>query len=309
MESRNKTSVTEFILLAFSEFHQYRIFLFILIFVTYIVCIVGNLVIILLVIGEHSLHTPMYFFISLFAAEEMLFVSIAIPKLLDNLITGDQKISFTGCFLQVYAFITLGQVECICIMIMAYDRHVAINKPLHYMVIMNKALCIRLAIIPWFIGFFNSLSVTLFTLFLDFCGPNKINHFLCDLAPLQSLACSNPCLAYTVTTTAATLGTIVPFLMIVGLYGKIIKTVSRIKSSSGKQKAFSTCSSHLIVALLFFCTAFVIYLRPAGSKYDKFYSLMYTVVTPVLNPFIYALRNRDVKNVLRKVLVKFCNKF
>ncbi|XP_075700744.1 olfactory receptor 1G1-like [Rhinoderma darwinii] len=302
MENVNKTFVTEFILLAFSEFHQYQILLFTVILFTYIVCIAGNITIILLVTVKHSLHMPMYFFISIFAAEEILFVSVPIPKLLANLMAGDKKISFIGCFVQIYSFITMGQVESICIIIMAFDRHLAINRPLHYMVIMNQKLCIRLAILPWFIGLFNSLIVTIFTLFLDFCGPNEINHFFCDLAPLQNLACSDTYVSSIVTTTAATIGTVVPFMIIVGLYTKIIVTVSKIKSSSGKHKAFSTCSSHLMVAMLFFFTAFVIYLRPNSNQYDKFYSLMYTVVTPVFNPFIYALRNRDVKNILKKYL-------
>ncbi|XP_044127249.1 olfactory receptor 1-like [Bufo gargarizans] len=305
MEDSNKTIVTEFILVAFSEFHQYQILLFTLILFTYIFCIAGNMTIILLVVVNQSLHVPMYYFISLFAAEEIMFVSVPIPKLLAILMAGDKKISFVGCFVQVYSFITLGQVESICIIMMAYDRHLAINKPLHYMVIMNRTLCIRLTILQWFIGLFNSLIVTLFTVFLDFCGPNEINHFFCDLGPLQSLACSDTYITNIMTTTAAATGTTVPFMIIIGLYIKIIMTVSKIKSYSGKQKAFSTCSSHLIVTMLFFFTAFLIYLRPNGSQYDKFYSLLYTVVTPVFNPFIYALRNRDVKKVLRNVFVKF----
>ncbi|KAM3918993.1 olfactory receptor 1G1-like [Leptodactylus fuscus] len=308
MGCSNTTYVTEFFLLAFSEFHQYQIFIFTLILFTYLICVIGNLTIILLVIAEHSLHTPMYIFISIFAAEEILFVSVPIPKLLANLIAGDRKISFMGCFIQVYSFITLGQVESIFITIMAYDRHLAINKPLHYTAIMNQTLCIRLAVLPWFIGLFNSLIVTLFTMFLDFCGPNRMNHFFCDLVPLQSLSCSDTYISNTVISSAATIGTVVPFLIIVGLYTKIIKTVSQIKSSLGKRKAFSTCSSHLIVAILFFFTAFTIYLRPNGSQYDKCYSLMYTVVTPVFNPFIYALRNRDVKNGLRNVIVRLYHK-
>ncbi|XP_075185902.1 olfactory receptor 1E16-like [Anomaloglossus baeobatrachus] len=308
MEPSNQTFVTEFILLAFSEFHHYQILLFTVFFITYIVSIAGNLTIILLVVMEHSLHLPMYFFISLFSAEEILFVSVPIPKLLANLISGDKKISFVGCFLQVYFFITLGEIESICIIIMAFDRYLAINKPLHYTVIMNRTLCIRLAILPWFFGLVNSLTVTLFTLFLDFCGPNEMDHFFCDLGPLQSLACSDTYISKMVTTGAATMGAIVPFMIIVVLYTKIILTVSKISTSMGKHKAFSTCSSHITVAMLFFFTVFIIYLRPNGSGDDKFYSLLYTVVTPTFNPFIYALRNRDVKNVLRKVLVKFCNK-
>ncbi|XP_056401057.1 olfactory receptor 1G1-like [Hyla sarda] len=302
MEYNNKSSLTEFILLGFSEFYHYQFLLFTFILFTYIVCIAGNMTIIFLVIVKHSLHKPMYFFITVFAAEEILFVSVPIPKLLAISIANDNKISFQGCFLQVYSFIVLGQVESICLIVMAYDRHLAINKPLHYTTIMNPILCLRLAVFPWFIGFFNSLLVTLCTLYLDFCGPNEINHFFCDLAPLQSLACSDTYISRTVTIVGASIGTVVPFMTIVGLYTKIILTVSRIKSSSGKHKAFSTCSSHIIVAMLFFFTAFMIYLRPNDNLYDKYFSLMYTVVTPVFNPFIYALRNREVKKALRNNL-------
>ncbi|XP_044127208.1 olfactory receptor 13A1-like [Bufo gargarizans] len=302
MEDRNKTFVTEFILLAFSEFHQYQILLFTVVLFAYIACITGNMTIILMIIVEQSLHVPMYYFISIFAAEEILMVSIVIPKLLAILMAGNQKISFINCFVQLYIFITLGQVVSICIMIMAYDRHLAINKPLHYTVIMNQTLCIGLVILPWIFSLSSSLIVTLFTMFLDFCGPNKVNNFFCEVCPLQSLACSDTYIINTVTTTAAAIATVLPFIIIVGLYTKIIMTVFKIKSSLGKQKAFSTCSSHLIVAMLFFMTVFIIYLTPYDSQRDKYYSLIYFLINPVVNPFIYALRNRDVRNILKKYL-------
>ncbi|XP_044127259.1 olfactory receptor 1G1-like [Bufo gargarizans] len=304
MEYSNTTYVTEFILLAFSEFHQYQILLFTIILFTYIVCIAGNMTIVLLVVMNQSLHVPMYYFISLFSAEEMFFVSVVFPKLLANLMTDDQKISFVGCSVQVYSYLTLGQVESFCIMIMAYDRHLAINKPLHYIVIMSRTLCIGLTILPWSFSLSSSLILTLFTMFLDFCGPNEINNFFCDVGPLQSLACSDRYLhiTNTVTTAAAAIASVVPFMITFGLYTKIVMTVSRIRSSSGKQKAFSTCSSHLIVAMLLYISASVIYLKPYDRQRDKYYSLFYFLINPVVNPFIYALRNRDVKDILKTIL-------
>ncbi|XP_044127248.1 olfactory receptor 10A3-like [Bufo gargarizans] len=262
MENSNRTFVTEFILLAFSEFHRYQILLFTLILFAYIVSIAGTMTILLLIIVEQSLHVPMYFFISIFTAEEMLFSSVVFPKLLVILIVRDQKISFVGCSVQLYFYLTLGQVVSICIVIMAYDRHLAINKPLHYIVIMNQTLCIGLVIISWIFSLSSSLILTLLTVFLDFCGPNEINHFFCDAGPVQSLACSDTYVTKAMTTTAAAEISIVPFMIIVGIYTKIIMTISKVKSSSGKQKAFSTCSSHLIVTMLLFFTVFVKYLRP-----------------------------------------------
>ncbi|XP_040266975.1 olfactory receptor 10A7-like [Bufo bufo] len=185
---------------------------------------------------------------------------------------------------------------------MAYDRHLAINKPLHYIVIMNQTLCIGLVILSWIFSLSSSLILTLFTVFLDFCGPNEINDFFCDAGPVQSLACSDTYVTKAMTTTAAAVISIVPFMIIVGIYTKIIMTISKVKSSSGKQKAFSTCSSHLIVTMLFFFTVFVKYLRPYDIRSDKYYSLIYFIINPVVNPFIYALRNRDVKNILKNIL-------
>ncbi|XP_077321212.1 olfactory receptor 10A2-like [Lithobates pipiens] len=296
----NKTAVTEFILIAFSSLKQFQTLLFMVIFWAYIGCILGNCAILILVQHECTLHTPMYFLISTFAFLEIIFVSVTIPKLLANLIETSRKISFRGCFAQLYAFNALGVTECYLLAAMAFDRDLAINKPLHYTVIMNKSLCVKLAGAPWIIGIIIAFIPTIFTAQLEFCGPNEVNHFFCDLAPLQNLACSNPFISNIVTSTAAIFATVVPFVLILGFYVHIITTVLKIKSLEGKQKAFSTCSSHLIVASLFYCTAIVVYVRPKGSQYDKFLALMYTAFTPLLNPFIYTLRNNDVKTALRK---------
>ncbi|KAM3918981.1 olfactory receptor 10A7-like [Leptodactylus fuscus] len=245
----------------------------------------------------------MYFFISNFALLEIIFISVTVPKLLTNLIDANRKISFTGCFAQLYAFNSLGVVECYLLAVMAFDRDLAINRPLHYSSIMNNSLCMELAAAPWVIGFVTAAIPTIFTAKLEFCGPNEVNHFFCDLAPLQNIACSDPLVSNLVTSSTAIFATVVPFVIILGFYIHIIATISKIKSTVGKQKAFSTCSSHLIVASLFYCSAIVVYVRPKGSQHDKYLALMYTVIIPLLNPFIYTLRNKDVKAALRKSML------
>ncbi|XP_073422761.1 olfactory receptor 10AG1-like [Dendrobates tinctorius] len=289
----------EFILLAFVDLQRLQILLFVFILLTFLSCVAGNSVILVLVRYERSLHTPMYFFIGTFALLEIIFVSVTIPKLLATLIEASRKISFIGCFTQMYTFDSLGVAECYLLVVMAFDRDLAINKPLHYSRIMNNALCIELAVVPWIIGCIIISIPTVVTVDLDFCGPNEINHFFCDFAPLQNLACSNPMISNMVTSSVAITGSTVPFLVILGFYIHIIALISKIKSTRGKQKAFSTCSSHFTVATLFYGSTSIVYVKPKGSQHDKFLALLYTVIIPFLNPFIYTLKNKDVKTALK----------
>ncbi|XP_072283721.1 olfactory receptor 10A7-like [Pyxicephalus adspersus] len=299
-EYDNKTAIKEFILLAFSNSQDIQIFLFVIILLVYITCISGNVSIIFLVSTETSLQTPMYFFIGTLAVLEVMFVTDTIPKLLDNLISYNKSISILGCFTQMFFFNGLGITECYLLTVMAFDRHLAINSPLHYSTIMNKQIFVALDLVPWIIGFCISFMTTLFTARLNYCGRNRINHFICDLAPLQSLACSDPFLSRRITLIAAVLANVIPFIFIIACYIRIIITICNIKSAEGKQKAFSTCSSHLAVACMFYGTASIVYSRPSGSQYDKYIAVMYTLFTPLLNPFIYTLRNNDVKSAARK---------
>ncbi|KAM3920396.1 olfactory receptor 5G9-like [Leptodactylus fuscus] len=301
MEDVNSTVVTEFILLAVEDFIRFQMLLFIACLLIYITCIVGNLVIFLLIHFEAKLHTPMYYFISRFSILEIVFVSTIVPKLLDILISGRNRISFVGCFLQLYCVGTTGVVECYLLTVMAFDRHFAITNPLQYLVIMSQWFT-KLAVLPWVGGLVTSFIPTFFTASLKFCGPNKIDRFFCDLAPLQNLACSDPYISNLMTSLTTPFAALIPFILIIGFYTHIIVTVLKIKSVEGKRKAFSTCSSHLIVSGLFFCTTFTVYVKPSGSQHDKFLALIYTVVTPLLNPFIYTFRNKDVKLVLFRAL-------
>ncbi|XP_053576337.1 olfactory receptor 5V1-like [Bombina bombina] len=301
MEDSNMTKVTEFILLGFSNFQELQFLLFSVILLTYIICVTCNIAIIVLVKTDNSLHTPMYFFISNFAILEVMFVSVAIPKLLTSLISSDKKISFSSCFLQLYVFHALGATECCLLAVMAFDRDLAINNPLRYSALMTNEFCIGLSLFPWIVGFMVASIPTIFTARLEFCGHNVLNHFLCDMAPLQNLACSNPYFSNMAESTVAVFIVIFPFFIIMGFYIHIIITISRITSTEGKHKAFSTCSSHLLVSSLFYSSVIVVYIRPKGSKYDKFLALIYTVIIPVMNPFIYTLRNKDVRKALKSM--------
>ncbi|XP_063295434.1 olfactory receptor 5V1-like [Pelobates fuscus] len=301
MEYVNKTTVKEFILLAFSNFHQFQMLLFIIILLMYMICVTGNLVIIVLVKIGPDLHTPMYYFISVFAALEISFVSVTVPKLLAILILGSRTITFIGCFVQLFAFNALGVTECYLLAVMALDRDLAINNPLRYGAIMSRIFCFKLAFLPWIASFTIVLIPTILTADLDYCGPNEVNHFFCDLAPVQSLSCSNPFISNVVTSIAAIFASLMPFLLLIGFYIHIIIAISLIKGMDGKKKAFSTCSSHLMIASMFYGSVVSVYINPKGSQYDKFLSLIYTVIIPTLNPFIYTLRNKDVKIALTKL--------
>ncbi|XP_073465091.1 olfactory receptor 5P68-like [Aquarana catesbeiana] len=301
MEQLNKTTVKEFILLAFFNFQKYQILLFVIILQMYIISIAGNLAVITLVRVGTSLHCPMYFFISVFAALEISFVSVTIPKLLANLIAADRRISFVNCFAQLYAFNALGVTECYLLTVMAFDRDLAINHPLRYSAIINNMVCTALAFFPFIVSFIIVLIPTIFTADLLYCGPNEINHFFCDLAPVQNLACSDPLISNLATSIAAVFASLTPFILILGFYTHIIVTIAKIRSVEGKYKAFSTCSSHLTVVCLFYTSVIIVYIKPKGSHYDKFLALMYTIVIPFLNPFIYTLRNKDVKDAFKKL--------
>ncbi|XP_040266969.1 olfactory receptor 6N2-like [Bufo bufo] len=302
MEEFNHTSVDGFTLLSFSNLQQFQILMFIVILLTYIICVGGNSAIIAIVRVERSLQIPMYLYISTFAVLEIMFVTSTVPNLLSNLVSARKKISFINCFIQLYVFNSLGVTECYLLALMVFDRHLAINHPLHYPAIMNNQFCIKLAILPWMLGFLMVLSPAIMTAHLQFCGPREINHFFCDFAPLQSMACSIPFYVLVITSLVAFFDIVVPFILILGFYIHIITTIMKIQNKESKKKTFSTCSSHLIVASLFYGTATIVYVKPKGSQYDKFLALMYTTITPLINPFIYTFRNRDVKGVLRRYM-------
>uniref|UniRef100_A0A8C0K1T8 Olfactory receptor n=2 Tax=Canis lupus TaxID=9612 RepID=A0A8C0K1T8_CANLU len=303
MELENDTQISEFLLLGFSEEPELQPFLFGLFLFMYLVTILGNLLIILAV--NSHLHTPMYFFLANLSFADICFTSTTIPKMLLNIQTQSKTITYEGCLSQIFFFIVFGCLDNLLLTVMAYDRFVAICHPLHYLVIMNPQLCGLLALGSWCVSVMGSLLETLTLLRLSFCTNMKIPHFFCDLPEVLKLACSDTLINNIVVYSTTGLLAVIPFHGILFSYYQIVSSVLSISSAAGKYKAFSTCLSHLLVVSLFYGTGLGVYLSSAvtsSSRMSLVASVMYTIVTPMLNPFIYSLKNRDMKGALRSVL-------
>eukprot|EP00073_Rattus_norvegicus_P035327 XP_008760223.1 PREDICTED: olfactory receptor 10AG1-like [Rattus norvegicus] len=304
----NITIPIEFVLLGFSDIPKLHWLLFGIFLFIYTIILLGNGIIILITRVDPSLQTPMYFYISNFSFLEIYYVSVTLPRMLMDLFTLKGNISFLACATQMCLFLILGATECFLLAVMAYDRYVAICNPLHYPVVMSTKLCTQLVIASWVIGIPIQVGQTYQILSLPFCDSNQINHFFCDIPPLLKLACGNIFVNEIVVFIFAILIVTVPFMLILASYSRIISTILKLPSNTGRTKAFSTCSSHLIVVILFFGSGSVTYLKPKSSKYegtDKLLSLFYTVFTPMFNPLIYSFRNKDVTGALRKLFTKF----
>ncbi|XP_070270012.1 olfactory receptor 7D4-like [Myotis yumanensis] len=303
MEPGNQTSVSDFLLLGFSQDSEHQPILFGLFLSMFVVIMLGNLLIILAVSSDPHLHTPMYFFLSNLSFVDICFTSTTIPKMLVNIQAHSKAITYSGCITQIYFFLVFGGMDTFLLTVMAYDRFVAICHPLHYPVIMNPRLCGQLVLVSWFISFTYSLIQSLLMLRLSFCTNWAISHFYCELAQALTLACSDTLINHIVLYTVIGLLGIIPFSGILFSYIQIVSSILRIPSADGKYKAFSTCGSHLSVVSLFYGTGLGVYLSSNASSWrGMIASVMYTVVTPMLNPFIYSLRNRDMKRALQKVL-------
>uniref|UniRef100_A0A674JBP9 Olfactory receptor n=1 Tax=Terrapene triunguis TaxID=2587831 RepID=A0A674JBP9_9SAUR len=306
-EGENETYITQFILLGFGNHAELQPLLFLLFLVIYIVTMAGNILIIALVVTDQHLHTPMYFFLGNLSCLETSFTSTILPRVLDSLLTGDRNISVTGCITQFYFLGLYVGVECYLLALMSYDRYLAICKPLHYPGLMNGRICQQLAAVSWMSGFMIITIVTCLMSQLHFCGPNEINHFLCDFTPVIKLSCSDTSLIILVTFIFSSIYTLPLFLLTLASYICIISTILRIPSTTGRRKAFSTCSSHLIVVTIYYGTLIIVYMFPVTDTLrdlNKVFSLFYTVLTPLANPLIYSLRNKEVKAALRKVISK-----
>uniref|UniRef100_A0A452RNT8 Olfactory receptor n=1 Tax=Ursus americanus TaxID=9643 RepID=A0A452RNT8_URSAM len=303
MEPRNQTSVSEFLLLGFSQDSVHQPLLFGLFLSMYLVTVLGNLLIILAVSCDPHLHTPMYFFLSNLSFADICFTSTTVPKMLANIQTQSKVITYAGCITQMCFFMVFGGMDTFLLTVMAYDRFVAICHPLHYPVIMNPQLCGLLVLMSWFMSLSYSLIQSLLILQLSFCTNWVIPHFHCELAKALTLACSDTLVNHILLYMVTSLLGIVPFSGILFSYTRIASSILRIPSTNGKYKAFSTCASHLCVVSLFYGTGLGVYFSSdAPSWRSMIASVMYTVVTPMLNPFIYSLRNRDIKKALQKVL-------
>ncbi|CAM4635954.1 unnamed protein product [Lepidochelys olivacea] len=304
-EEDNRTVITEFILLGFGDLPELQILLFLVFLVIYIVTMSGNILIIALVVADQHLHTPMYFFLGNLSCLETCYTSTILPRMLASLLTGDRTISVSGCFAQLYCFGFLAATECYLLAAMSYDRYLAICKPLHYAALMNSRLCLQLARGSWISGFLTCVIMMCFMSQLTFCGPSEIDHFFCDFSPMLKLSCSDTSTITLVSFILTSLDSPCPFLLTVTSYVCIIATILRIPSTTGRQKAFSTCSSHLIVVTVFYGSLMTVYLLPKTNTpiaLNKVFSVFYTVLTPLVNPLIYSLRNKEVKEALRKVI-------
>ncbi|KAM6218645.1 olfactory receptor 7D4-like [Rhynchocyon petersi] len=304
MEAKNQITVSEFLLLGLSEDPGPQSLIFGLFLSMYLVTVLGNLFIILAVSSDPHLHTPMYFFLANLSFVDICFISTTVPKMLLNIQTQSRDISYTGCLTQVYFFIIFAGVDNFLLTIMAYDRFVAICHPL-YTLIMNSRICGLLILMSWIIIFWVSLLHILLMAQLTFCTGTKIPHFFCELAQMLRISCSDILINNIFLYIATALLSVFPFMGTLFSYSQIVSSVMRMSSAGGKYKVFSTCGSHLSVVSLYYGTSLGVYLSSAmthSSQSSSIASVMYTVVTPMLNPFIYSLRNKYMKGSLGRLL-------
>ncbi|NWX92621.1 OR5G3 protein, partial [Nothoprocta ornata] len=304
MTKTNCTQVTEFTLMGFTTDPVIQVMLFQMFLLIYLVTILGNLGIITLIKVSPQLHSPMYYFLGNLAFVDLCFSTVVTPKMLADFMLKERHVTYAGCVAQVFIFDILGIAECFLLATMAYDRYVAICHPLVYSLVMSPKLCFQLVFGSYLIGLMNSMSHTMGILNLSFCGSKVIDLYFCDISLLISLSTSDTTLNRTILRTSASLYGISSILIVLSSYTAICSTVLGIHSAKGKCKAFSTCTSHLAVVSIFYGTSFLMYLKPSSENSrgeDKWAVVLYTMVTPMLNPLIYSLRNKEVKKALRSI--------
>ncbi|KAM9305320.1 olfactory receptor 1N1-like [Gastrophryne carolinensis] len=302
LDIQNQSTISAVLIRGFQLPLSYRLTLFGVFLVLYVTTLSCNLLIILLIGFSRCLHTPMYMFLSSLSLSEILFTSNLAPPMLLVLLRGGAVFSIVGCLTQFYLFGLFAVVECLLLLTMSYDRFLAICRPLQYRLIMDPRLCLCLILFCWTLAF-SMISISFsFLETLYFCRANAIDHFFCDFLPLLKLSCSDTSTVETVVTLLSSAATMFPFLLIVVTYVFIIRAIGRISSSKGKKKAFSTCSSHLGVVFTYYGTLFMVYVVPPGHllAMNKVLSLLYTVMTPLMNPFIYTLRNQEIRTAIRQ---------
>ncbi|NP_001378583.1 olfactory receptor-like protein DTMT [Equus przewalskii] len=306
MTGRNQTVISEFLLLGLPIESEQQDMFYALFLAMYLTTVLGNLLIIILIRLDSYLHTPMYSFLSNLSFSDICFSSVTIPKLLQNMQSQDLSISYAGCLTQMYFFLFFANLDSFLLVTMAYDRYVAICFPLHYSTIMSTKLCLSLVVLSWVLTTFHAMLHTLLMARLCFCADNVIPHFFCDVSALLKLSCSDTRVNELVIFFIGGIIVIIPFLLIILSYARIVFSVLKFPSGGGICKAFSTCGSHLSVVSLLYGTVIGLYFCPSANNSpvkEIAMAVMYTVVTPMLNPFIYSLRNRDMKGALGRV---FC---
>ncbi|XP_032176546.1 olfactory receptor 1D2-like [Mustela lutreola] len=304
MDEGNQTGVSEFQLLGISDSPEQQRVLFWMFLSMYLVTVVGNVLIILAIGSDSHLHSPMYFFLANLSFTDLFFVTNTIPKMLVNLQSQSKAISYAGCLTQLYFLVSLVTLDNLILATMAYDRYVAICRPLHYVTAMSPGICILLLILCWVLSALYGLTLTLLMTRVTFCASRKIHYIFCEMYVLLRLACSNTQTIHIVLITTGIFIFLTPFGFMIMSYIRIVRAILRIPSASSKYKAFSTCASHLAVVSLFYGTLCMVYLQPLQtySMKDSVATVMYAVVTPMMNPFIYSLRNKDMHGALGRLL-------
>ncbi|XP_038204143.1 olfactory receptor 13F1 [Arvicola amphibius] len=307
MVQANWTSVTVFFFLGFSHYPKVEVIIFVLCLLMYLTTLLGNTILISITILDSHLHTPMYFFLSNLSFLDIWYTSSALIPMLANFILGKNTISFSGCASQMYFSLAMGSTECVLLSMMACDRYVAICNPLRYPIIMNRRVCVQIAGSSWLTGCLTALVETGPVLQLSLCGNSTINHFTCEILALLKMACVDTSMVQLIMLVISILLLPLPMLLICVSYAFILSNILRISSVDGRSKAFSTCAAHLTVVVLFYGTALSMYLKPSAvnsQEIDKFMALIYAGLTPMLNPIIYSLRNKEVKTAVKKLLIR-----
>ncbi|XP_055395175.1 olfactory receptor 1L6-like [Bubalus kerabau] len=303
----NQSHITEFLLLGLTSDPKQQVWLFASFLAMYLVNVGGNSVIIAAIRGDAHLHTTMYFFLSNLSLVDICFTTVIVPQILVNMLTQRKAILFAQCPAQMYFFVAFGTTDSFLLAAMALDRYVAICHPLHYTTTMNPRCCFQLVTASWLVSHLHSLTHTILMAHLSFCGPNVIHHFFCDVQPLLTLSCSDTSLNELLAFTEGSFVIMSPFIFITVSYVYITRAVLRVPSGRGRYKVFSTCGSHLMVVTLFYGTVISVYIRPSSTysvMKDRVITVIYTVVIPMLNPFIYSLRNKDMKQAMKKLMRK-----
>ncbi|XP_061012064.1 olfactory receptor 1L4-like [Dama dama] len=304
MTRGNQSHITEFLLLGLTSDPKQQVWLFASFLAMYLVNVGGNSVIIAAIQGDVRLHTPMYFFLSNLSFVDICFTNVIVPRMLANMQSKSKKVPFIQCLTQMYFFVACAITDSFLLAAMALDRYVAICHPLHYTTTMNPRRCLQLVTASWLVSHLHSLTHTVLMARLSFCGPNIIHHFFCDVQPLLMLSCSDTSVNELLAFTEGSFVIMSPFIFIIVSYVYITRAVLRVPSGRGRYKVFSTCGSHLTVVALYYGTAISVYIRPSSTysvTKNRVVTVIYTVVIPMLNPFIYSLRNRDMKQALRKL--------
>ncbi|XP_004461190.2 LOW QUALITY PROTEIN: olfactory receptor 2L3-like [Dasypus novemcinctus] len=308
MDQKNETS-TDFILLGLFPGFRHPHLLIIIVLLIYSTALTGNSLLILLIWLDSHLHTPMYFLLSQLSLIDLAYISSTVPKTVTNYLTGKKSISYFACAAQLFFFLTLGIAECVLLTLMAYDRYVAVCNPLRYTVLMSPVVCLQMAAAAWIVGALAALVHTIYPMHFPVCGSREINHYFCEMPAIMRLSCVDTSAYEMVKFVSTIVFLLVPFILILASYTLIFLTVLKMNSRKGRNKALATCSSHLTVVSLYFGQAIFIYMIPSSyhtPEQEQIGAVLGTMVTPMLNPIIYSLRNKEVVGAVSKVIRKFC---